>query len=380
MAEACLGRISVPWVFERFGANIPTFREDFSLHPPTPMAGSDQSQSQRAVALWLLICCALIFAMIVVGGATRLTHSGLSIVEWQPLVGALPPLSQEAWEATFAKYRETPEYQKINRGMSLDAFKGIFWWEYFHRLLGRIIGLVFLVPLVYFALRKKIQRDLTLKFTAVFLLGALQGGLGWYMVSSGLVDNPRVSHYRLTAHLGLAVVLYSLLLWITLGLLRPRLSMRAKEPQLRRYAAMLIGLIFLMILSGGLVAGMRAGHAYNTFPLMAGHLIPPDLFALEPWYRNFVTNMVTVQFNHRLIAWLLAFTVPVFWLRARRRALTRGTRLALNFLLGALMIQIALGISTLVLVVPVGLAVAHQAGAIVLLSASLLLTHELNLG
>jgi cytochrome c oxidase assembly protein subunit 15 len=333
---------------------------------------------ERAVAVWLLVCCAMIFAMIIVGGATRLTHSGLSIVEWQPLVGTLPPLNQSDWEATFAKYQETPEYKKINRGMSLEAFKRIFWWEYFHRLLGRVIGVVFLLPFLYFALKKKIRHDLTLKFAAVFVLGALQGGLGWYMVKSGLVDNPRVSHYRLTAHLGLAVLLYSLLLWMALGLLRPRPGPNAELPRLRGYAAILTALIFVMILSGGLVAGMRAGHAYNTFPLMAGRLIPADLFALEPWYRNFFTNMVTVQFDHRLIAWLLAFAVPAFWFYCRRHALSKGARTALNLLMLALIAQIALGISTLLLIVPVGLAVAHQAGAVALISASLLVAHELS--
>jgi cytochrome c oxidase assembly protein subunit 15 len=316
--------------------------------------------------------------MIIVGGTTRLTHSGLSIVEWQPIVGTIPPLSPADWAATFAKYRETPEYQKINRGMSLEAFKGIFWWEYFHRLLGRVIGLVFLLPLLVFALTKKIQRELALKLVAVFLLGALQGALGWYMVRSGLVDNPRVSHYRLTAHLGLAVLLYSLSLWMALGLLRPRDASRTTAPRLRRYAAVVTGMIFLMILSGGLVAGMRAGHAYNTFPLMAGRWIPADLFALDPWYMNFFTNMVTVQFDHRLIAGLLAFAVPAFWIYSRKHLLAARTRLALNLLLAALVTQIALGISTLLLIVPVGLAVMHQAGAILLLSAAIWVTHELS--
>lgn len=316
--------------------------------------------------------------MIVVGGATRLTHSGLSIVEWQPIVGTIPPLTQEDWEATFAKYRATPEFQKINRNMSLAGFKKIFWWEYVHRLLGRAIGLVFLLPLLYFALTRKIPRALTLKFAVVFLLGAVQGALGWYMVSSGLVDNPRVSHYRLTAHLGLAVLLYAMLLWMALGLLRPRSVTAISHPRPRRYAALITAVIFVMILSGGLVAGMRAGHAYNTFPLMAGRWIPAELFALEPWYMNFLTNMVTVQFDHRLIAWLLAFAVPAFWLYARKHVAAPRARLALNLLLAALILQIALGISTLLLVVPVALAVAHQAGAALLLSAAVWVTHELS--
>jgi heme a synthase len=315
--------------------------------------------------------------MVVVGGATRLTRSGLSIVEWQPIAGAIPPLNQADWQEAFAKYRATPEYQKINRGMSLDAFKGIFWWEYFHRLLGRVIGIVFLLPLLYFALTKRIERKLVPKLAGLFLLGALQGALGWYMVRSGLVDNPRVSHYRLTAHLGLAVLIYALMLWTALGLLRPRAAPPATARP-HRYALTLTSVIYLMILSGGLVAGMRAGYAYNTFPLMDGRWVPADIFALEPWYMNFLTNMATVQFDHRLIAWLLAFSVPALWFYARKFALPPRAKLALNLLLAALAMQITLGISTLLLVVPVGLGVAHQAGALLLLSAALLATHELS--
>ena len=337
-----------------------------------------RTHSERAVAFWLLTCCALLFAMVVVGGVTRLTHSGLSIVEWQPIVGALPPLDDAAWQETFGKYKQTPEYRLVNPGMSLEGFKSIFWWEYAHRLLGRAIGAAFLLPLLWFALRRRIPRGLTWKLGGIFALGALQGALGWYMVQSGLVDNPRVSQYRLTAHLGIAFLIYAAMLWITLDLLFPRESQPSTVSRgLRRFAFGLAALVFVMVLSGGLVAGIRAGLAYNTFPLMNGRLVPPEIFSLDPWYLNFFSNMATVQFDHRLIAWLLAFLVPWFWLRVRREAASSRARLAAHLLLAALALQIALGIATLLLAVPVPLAAAHQAGALLVFSAALFAAHSL---
>ncbi len=335
---------------------------------------------QKPIVIWLLICGVMVFAMVVVGGVTRLTHSGLSIVEWQPIVGTIPPLSQGDWDELLQKYQETPQYQKINKGMSLDEFKGIFWWEYFHRLLGRAIGFIFFIPFVYFLVRKKIDRPLGIKLTGIFVLGGLQGLMGWYMVMSGLVDNPHVSQYRLTAHLGLAFVIYAAILWVAMGLLSPKnhdQQDRNNLLNLRRFSIGLTSLIFIMILSGGFVAGIQAGLAYNTFPLMNGYLIPPDLFLLEPWYRNFFDNITTVQFDHRLIAWLLAILVPVFWFKARKYPLSSSARLACHFLLVMLMIQISLGIGTLLLAVPLPLAAAHQAGAMLLFTAALWMNHQL---
>ena len=329
----------------------------------------------RAVAAWLLVCCALVFAIVVVGGITRLTHSGLSIVEWQPIVGALPPLDEAGWQETFGKYKQTPQYRLVNPGMSLDGFKSIFWWEYIHRLLGRLIGAAFLLPLLWFALRGRIARALAWKFAAIFGLGALQGALGWYMVQSGLVDNPRVSQFRLTAHLGIAFLIYAAMLWIVFDLLFTRAGPVSRR--LRRLAFALAALIFVMVLSGGLVAGTRAGLAYNTFPLMNGRFVPPEIFALEPWYLNFSNNISTVQFDHRLIAWLLAFLVPWFWLRVRRAAVPRRATLGADLLLATLALQIALGIATLLLAVPVPLAAAHQAGALLVFSAALFAAHSL---
>jgi len=335
---------------------------------------------QKSIAVWLLACCALVFAMVVVGGVTRLTHSGLSIVEWQPIIGTIPPLSQGDWEVLFEKYHQTPQYKKVNLGMSLEEFKGIFWWEYFHRLLGRVIGLAFFIPFLYFLARKAIDGPLGLRLAGIFLLGGLQGAMGWYMVKSGLVDNPHVSQYRLTAHLGLAFIIYAAMLRVALGLLSPAGTSyygNGRLRGLRRFSIGITTLIFVMILSGGFVAGIRAGLAYNTFPLMNGHLIPPELFMLEPWYRNFFDNMATVQFNHRMIAWTLAILIPVFWFRSRNLPLPGSTHLACSLLLLMLAVQISLGIATLLLVVPLPLAAAHQAGAMLLFTAALWVNHQL---
>jgi cytochrome c oxidase assembly protein subunit 15 len=334
---------------------------------------------QKPIAIWLLACCALVFAMVVVGGVTRLTDSGLSIVEWQPIVGTMPPLGQKDWDELFEKYHQTPQYKKVNLGMSLDEFKGIFWWEYFHRLLGRLIGLAFFIPFLYFVVKRAIDRPLGLKLTGIFLLGGLQGAMGWYMVKSGLVDNPHVSQYRLTAHLGLAFLIYATMFWVALELLSPTVPSHGniRLRALRRFSVAITSLIFIMILSGGFVAGIRAGFAYNTFPLMNGHFIPPEIFMLEPWYRNFFDNMATVQFDHRMIAWTLAILIPVFWYRSRSLPLSGSARFACSLLLIMLTIQIGLGISTLLLVVPLPLAAAHQAGAVLLFPAALWVNHQL---
>lgn len=352
----------------------------YSYTPSIGRIDDPRSAMQKSIAAWLLICCVLVFAMVVVGGVTRLTDSGLSIVEWQPIVGTVPPVTQSDWDELFEKYHQTPQYRKVNAGMSLDEFKTIFWWEYFHRLLGRVIGLAFFFPFLYFLAKKAIDRPLGLKLGGIFLLGALQGGMGWYMVKSGLVDNPHVSQYRLTAHLGLAFAIYAAMFWVALDLLKPDTTSVAgsRLRGLRRFSVGLTALIFIMVLSGGFVAGIRAGMAYNTFPLMNGHVIPPEIFMLEPWYRNFFDNMATVQFDHRLIAWALAILVPAFWFKSRSLPINGPARVACASLLLMLIIQISLGISTLLLVVPLTLAAAHQAGALMLFSAALWTTHELH--
>jgi len=318
---------------------------------------------RRAVLAWLYAGCLLIALLVTVGGVTRLTGSGLSITEWKVLMGTLPPLNAEAWHELWQKYQATPQYQQVNTHFTLEQFKTIFWWEYIHRLLGRVIGLVFLLPFLYFLLRKKLERPLVWKLGGIFLLGALQGALGWFMVKSGLVDDPRVSHFRLTAHLGVALAIFAAQFWIALGLLSER-----REPFSRTALALPL-VTFAMALSGGLVAGLRAGYAYNTFPLMNGYVIPPEVLSLEPWWQNFFYNMATVQLVHRGFFWLLAVLVPLAWWRHRAAA-------PANVLMAAFVLQASLGISTLLLRVPVALGAMHQGGAVLLLAAALWFAHS----
>ena len=333
-----------------------------------------------AIVAWLAACCLLVFAMVVVGGVTRLTHSGLSITEWQPIVGTIPPLSDADWNEAFAKYRQTPEFRDVNHAMTLPEFKGIFWWEYFHRLLGRFIGVAFLLPYLWFLARGRIPQPFRWPLAGIFALGALQGALGWFMVQSGLVDDPRVSQFRLTAHLGLAFAIFGAMLWVALSLafparIHPRAAPRARS--LRRFAVAVATLVFAMVLSGGLVAGIRAGFAYNTFPLMHGHVVPPEILMLAPWWKNFFWNMATVQFDHRILAWILAFTVPLFAWRVWRATLPRRARGSAAALVAMLALQISLGIATLVNVVPLPLAALHQAGAVVVFGLALAAVHAL---
>jgi cytochrome c oxidase assembly protein subunit 15 len=334
-----------------------------------------RSRGRTIVGVWLLAMCAMVFVMVVIGGLTRLTGSGLSMVEWQPITGWLPPFGETAWRDVFAKYQAHPEYHKVNLGMTLDEFKAIFWLEYVHRLWGRIIGVAFLAPFVVFLWKGWIERSLAPRLAAVFVLGALQGVLGWYMVKSGLIDDPNVSQYRLTAHFGLAVVIYGYMLWVALGLLRPQ---SASAPRgLVRATWALTALIFATMLSGGFVAGLDAGFAYNTFPLMDGALVPPGLFELTPWYLNFFENIATVQFNHRMLAIAVVVGVFAFWWRVRRAGLSPGARRPVHGLALAAAIQAGLGIATLLLMVPTPLAAAHQAVAVVVFTLALWTAWEL---
>jgi cytochrome c oxidase assembly protein subunit 15 len=350
-----------------------------TAHSPAIAVPSRDDASHR-VAAWLFLCCALVFAMVVVGGVTRLTGSGLSIVEWQPIVGTLPPLSDADWQQTFEKYQQTPQYRLINQRITLEGFKGIFWWEYIHRLLGRLIGVVFFVPLLWLVARREIPPGYAWRLAGIFVLGGLQGAMGWYMVKSGLVDDPRVSQFRLTAHLGLALLIFAAMFWVGLTLVDPKRAGLSSSPprSVRAWAMGFTVLIFVMMLSGGFVAGIRAGFAYNTFPLMNGNVVPPEIFMLEPWWRNFFWNMATVQFDHRVIAWLLAFAAPVVWWKLRTtEAVPARARAGGHLLLVLVAMQIALGIATLLLVVPIPLAAAHQAGAVLVFAAALNVAHAL---
>ncbi len=329
----------------------------------------------QIIAGWLFVMIAMVLAMVVLGGVTRLTHSGLSMVEWRPVTGWLPPLNEATWQAVFDKYRQSPEFLKVNADMDLAGFKSIFWLEFLHRLWGRIIGVVFVVPFVFFVWRGWFNRSLAQKLLLLLVLGGLQGLMGWYMVKSGLVDRPDVSQYRLVAHFGLALVIIGYMFWLALGLLFP--DRHGPGQGLSRFAAAIAGLAFITALSGGFVAGLDAGFAYNTFPLIDGAIVPDGLYPLSPWFLGAFEDILTVQFNHRTLAESLVLLVVVFWLLARRRVSHRRPHWAVNTLAAAVIAQALLGISTLLLVVPVPLAATHQAGAVIVFMAALWAAREM---
>jgi cytochrome c oxidase assembly protein subunit 15 len=330
---------------------------------------------RHAVALWLFVCCAMIFAMVVIGGITRLTESGLSIVEWQPIGGAVPPLSHADWQHLFDEYRASPQYHLLNQGMDLAGFQTIFWWEYVHRLWGRLIGFVFLVPLVWLAITGRMARGMILPLSGFFLLGAVQGAIGWWMVASGLDAGPFVSPYRLSFHLGFALALYGAMLWVALDLWRAPAP--PAPPSLRRAALLLLALVFVTLLAGGFVAGSHAGLIYNEFPAMGDRLVPPDYRnpALS-WWRNAFETPAAIQLHHRILAITTLCAVLAFsaWI-ARRAKWARGEAAALA-LVG--LAQVALGIATLLLHVPIALAMAHQAGAATLLTLTVIAAQVLH--
>jgi cytochrome c oxidase assembly protein subunit 15 len=335
--------------------------------------GTTRQARNRYIAAWLLVCCCMVYGMVVLGGVTRLTGSGLSMVEWDPIFGIVPPLDDAEWNATFELYRQSPEYRKINVGMDLQGFKGIYWFEYSHRVLGRTIGTVFLLPFLFFLARGWIDRAGLRKFTGMFVLGGLQGLLGWYMVKSGLVDNPHVSQYRLTAHLGLAVLIYAWMFHVALGLWFGERLQLSVARNAKHFITALAVLAFITMLSGGFVAGLKAGFAYNTFPLMDGHLVPQVIFMMDPLWRNFFENIATVQFDHRLLATLVFSCVLALWLWSLRQSLEQPVRIALHVVMMTALLQVTLGISTLLLHVPIALASMHQAGALLLLTTLLYL-------
>lgn len=298
------------------------------------------------------------------------------MVDWKPVTGVIPPLNDAEWIAEFEKYKAFPEYQKVNRDMTVEEFKTIFYFEYGHRVLGRFIGLLFLLPFLFFWFSKRISKELAPKLITMFILGGLQGLLGWYMVKSGLVNEPRVSQYRLTAHLGAAVLIYGYILWVAFDLLYPQPS-NACSKKTARFSYAVTALVFLMILSGGLVAGTRAGYAYNTFPLMAGQLIPEGLFALQPWWLNVFENIIAIQFNHRILAYIIIALTTALLIKLYRNKPAHLSVTALHSLTAVLALQVLLGITTLVLIVPVSLGVAHQGGAVLLFSIALFVSHQL---
>jgi cytochrome c oxidase assembly protein subunit 15 len=328
------------------------------------------SRQQRAIRIWLYTVAALIFAMVMIGGATRLTESGLSIVEWKPVTGALPPMSEAAWQVEFEKYKTIPQYQQVNRGMSLSEFKEIFWWEWGHRLMGRLIGAAFLLPFLFFLAKGWIGQGLRGRLWFIFALGALQGAIGWWMVASGLTERVNVSQYRLAVHLTLALVLFAAVLWTALKL-------EDREPvevpsRIRNGAIGLLVLVMVQTYLGALVAGLRAGLTYNTWPLIDGRFIPDaaSLFAASPAWRNLFENTLTVQFNHRMVAYALlvcAVLHAIDAVSAARRVAPLAVALAIGIALQAIV-----GIMTLLHAVPISLGLAHQGGAVIVLALAVM--------
>ena len=363
---------------------MPFDERDFPDLPPGEKAAD--RRSRRLVAFWLFGVAGMILVMVVLGGVTRLTGSGLSIMEWAPLSGALPPLTDADWQKLFDLYKQVPQYTLMHAGFGLAGFKQIFWLEWVHRLWGRLIGLAFLAPLIWLWATGRIERRLRPRLVLLFALGGLQGAVGWFMVASGfLPDTTEVSPYRLVIHLVLALVLYAAIVWTGLDVLRP-IPARSVAPAagpiagtrfMRHLATLLCALVALTIVAGGFVAGTHAGFDYNTFPLMSGRLVPDGYARLAPLARNLTENIAAVQFDHRLLATLTALVsaaivaLGVFTPSLRP---ARGTIL----LLGATVaVQYLLGVTTLLLVVPIGLAAAHQAVAVLVLTAALMLLHRL---
>jgi heme a synthase len=331
-----------------------------------------------AVRWWLIGVAALIALMVLVGGATRLTESGLSIVEWKPVTGTLPPLTEAQWHEAFDGYKEIPQYRELNAGMTLAEFKTIFWWEWSHRLLGRFIGVAYLLPFIYFLWRGALGAELKRRLWLILALGALQGAVGWWMVASGLTHRTEVSQYRLAAHLILALVIFSAIVW-TVRRMRARTTL-AIVPRLKRFSQLLLGLTFLQIYFGALVAGLRAGRAYNTWPTIDGAFIPSAgrLFFEEPWWRNLFDNVLTVQFEHRMTAYLLlavALWHAIDATRARAAGVVVG---GAWWLVAAVLLQAVLGILTLLNQVPIDLALSHQAVAIVVLTIAVVNVERLS--
>jgi cytochrome c oxidase assembly protein subunit 15 len=368
----------------------------------------------KQISRWLFLCCVMVAVMVMVGGLTRLTGSGLSMTGWEPITGWFPPMNDAAWQAEFARYQQSPQYLKVNGWMGVEEFKGIFWLEFVHRLIGRIAGVVFLLPLLYFVYKRAISKDLALRFSSIFALGAVQGVIGWLMVSSGLKDDPRVSQYWLAFHLAMAFVLFAILFWLALWSTKlhslnesvvrrsrwyarskstfasasPRTAThsvkatwyknKSKSGNLFPFSVTLTVLIFLQVIMGAFVAGSHAGFIYNTFPLMEGKVIPDGLFPLVPWYKGVFEDVKTVQFIHRCMAYVVVVAIIAFWFIKRKSALKPSIKHAIDALLIMVLVQFALGVATLLMVVPVALASAHQVGALVLFAISLYVNYTMS--
>jgi heme a synthase len=338
---------------------------------------------RRAVGIWLVVWAVMLLLIVVIGGVTRLTESGLSITEWAPVTGIVPPLSEEAWERAFTAYQRIPEYQQLNRGMTLEEFKRIYFWEYLHRLWARLVGLAFAVPFAVFLVRGGLPPRLTWRLASLLVLTGVQGALGWFMVASGLSERTDVSQYRLAAHLGLALVIYVATVWMAADVLGGPAAPPPGRPAARRLeglrtlAGVLAGLVFLTALAGAFVAGLDAGRMFNTFPFMAGRLVPAGYGAVEPWWRNLFENGIAAQFNHRWLGVLCLAVALGVWGWGLRTGLAGRGKVLLMLLPLVALAQVTLGIVTLLLATPIGIAAFHQAGAVLLLTVAVLLYHAL---
>jgi len=337
-----------------------------------------KTNAHKAIIIWLLAGCFLVYAMVVIGGITRLTHSGLSMVEWNMIVGSMPPVTDADWQVPFEKYKQSPEYQIINNQFSLEEFKSIYWWEFIHRMLGRTIGVVFLVPFFYFLIKKKFDKPFLKKMIVLLGLGALQGFLGWFMVKSGLQIEPHVSHYRLATHLISAFTVFGFTFWYALDLLYPKnVEENRITKKVKRLSKFMFGAIVLQIIYGAFVAGLKAGLFYNTFPKMGTAYFPETITSFDPFWKNFFENPAGVQFVHRYIAYFVVIMVMLVWETACKMQLTSSQRKAANIMLGVVCTQFLLGIFTLLYAVPITMGVLHQTGAFVLFASALFFMHSL---
>ena len=332
--------------------------------------------NNRKVIYWLLTGCALIFVMVVVGGITRLTHSGLSISNYKLISGTLPPMNDAEWVTAFDLYKQYPEYQKINSSFSLEEFKDIYFWEWIHRVIGRFIGMVFLIPFLYFLIKKRLSKATIKKCVVLLALGGFQGFLGWYMVKSGLVENPDVSHYRLASHLTTAFITFAYTLWVALDLLYP--TIKEANKRLRLILRIALGLLVVQIIWGAFVAGLDAGWIHNHWPLMNDGKLIHETVTLEqnPVWKNFVEGKSGVQFVHRYLAYIVVAIIAYIWFKTRSLTLTVSQKNGVNTLVGLVLLQFALGVFTLLLQVPVWLGVLHQIVAFFLLAAMIFTLHR----
>jgi len=332
--------------------------------------------SSRKIVLWLITGCTLIWAMVVVGGITRLTHSGLSMVKWN-ITGILPPLNQQEWQEKFAEYQQTPEYKQINSYFTVEDYKSIYWWEYIHRLIGRIIGMVFIIPFLYFLYRGWINRKLMMKLLVILALGGAQGVLGWYMVKSGLVDVPHVSHYFLAAHLLTAFTTFGYCFWVALDLIYTNTS-KLEKPfrSLRKWTWVLLFFVFIQIMYGAFTSGLHAGKFDPTWPKMGNNWIAPEVTSMTPLWRNFLDGVAGVQFIHRCNAYVVVLLVFLIWFKSRKLQLLPTQSNGIKFLLSMVCVQFLLGVFTLVYSVPVVLGVLHQTGAFLLFASTIFVLHQ----